>query len=80
MLEAVDLKLGENFDKHEMERLLVLGLRCAQHDSELRPSIREAIQVLNFEAPLPCFQYCRRPLYQEEHTKARQSIFPLLPP
>ncbi|KAI8532475.1 hypothetical protein RHMOL_Rhmol11G0217400 [Rhododendron molle] len=46
---AVDLKLGEDFHKHEMERLLVLGLWYAQHDSELRPS---TIQVLNFEAPL----------------------------
>lgn len=29
LLVAADLKLGEHFNKHEMERLSVLGLRCA---------------------------------------------------
>ncbi|KAI8532487.1 hypothetical protein RHMOL_Rhmol11G0218600 [Rhododendron molle] len=53
LLKAADLKLGEDFNKNEMERLLVLGLWCAHPDSKRRPSIREAIQVLNFEASLP---------------------------
>ncbi|KAH7857133.1 hypothetical protein Vadar_009320 [Vaccinium darrowii] len=53
LLEAADSKLGEDFNE-EMKRLLVAGLWCAHPDSKLRPSIREAIQVLNFEAPSPC--------------------------
>ena len=32
---------------------MVVGLWCAHPDYMLRPSIREAIHVLNFEAPLP---------------------------
>ncbi|KAH7832800.1 hypothetical protein Vadar_000065 [Vaccinium darrowii] len=54
LLEAADLKLGEDFNKYEMERLLTLGVKCTHPNSKIRPSIREAIQVLNFEAPLAC--------------------------
>ena len=41
------------FDMKQMECLLITGLWCAHPDQSMRPSIREAIQVLNFEAPLP---------------------------
>ncbi|CAH2042939.1 unnamed protein product [Thlaspi arvense] len=53
VLEAVDLRLCEQFEEQEMEQLMVVGLWCAHPDHNLRPSIRQAIQVLNFEAPLP---------------------------
>jgi hypothetical protein len=32
---------------------MIVGLWCAHPDVNLRPSIRQAIQVLNFEAGLP---------------------------
>ncbi|KAL7236090.1 hypothetical protein ACSBR1_019373 [Camellia fascicularis] len=53
LLEAVDPKLRANFDEREMERLMIVGLWCAHPDYNLRPSIKKAIQVLSFEAPLP---------------------------
>ncbi|CAH2042933.1 unnamed protein product [Thlaspi arvense] len=53
LLEAVDPRLCEQFEEQEMERLMVGGLWCAHPDHHLRPSIKQAIQVLNFEAPLP---------------------------
>ncbi|GFS29807.1 concanavalin A-like lectin protein kinase family protein [Actinidia rufa] len=53
LLEAADPKLSTDFDEKEMECLMVVGLWCAHPDHTLRPSIRQAIQVLNFEAPLP---------------------------
>ena len=53
LLEAADPKLSTNFDEKEMECLMVVGLWCAHPYHMLRPSIRQAIQVLNFEAPLP---------------------------
>ncbi|KAF3435874.1 hypothetical protein FNV43_RR22966 [Rhamnella rubrinervis] len=53
VLEAVDQRLGGVFDEKEMERLMIVGLWCAHPDHNLRPSIRQVIQVLNFEAPLP---------------------------
>jgi serine/threonine protein kinase len=53
VLEAVDPRLGGDFDEQEMERLMIVGLWCAHLDRNLRPSIREIIHVLNFETPLP---------------------------
>uniref|UniRef100_M0ZZ83 non-specific serine/threonine protein kinase n=1 Tax=Solanum tuberosum TaxID=4113 RepID=M0ZZ83_SOLTU len=41
------------FNEEEVEHLLIVGLWCAHPDNNCRPSIRQAIQVLNFEAPLP---------------------------
>ncbi|XP_060175950.1 L-type lectin-domain containing receptor kinase IX.1-like [Lycium barbarum] len=51
--EAVDPKLSSEFNEQEMEHLLIVGLWCAHPDNNCRPSIRQAIHVLNFEAPLP---------------------------
>jgi hypothetical protein len=50
--EAVDGKLLE-FDMKQMECMMIIGLWCAHPDQSLRPSIRQALQVLNFDAPLP---------------------------
>ncbi|BFG29146.1 hypothetical protein CerSpe_154200 [Prunus speciosa] len=36
-----------------MECLMTVGLWCAHPDYSKRPSIQQAIQVLNFEIPLP---------------------------
>ncbi|WMV50917.1 hypothetical protein MTR67_044302 [Solanum verrucosum] len=51
--EAVDPRLSSEFNEEEVEHLLIVGLWCAHPDNNCRPSIRQAIQVLNFEAPLP---------------------------
>lgn len=53
VLEAADPSLVGEFDEQQMERLMVVGLWCAHPDYRLRPSIKQAIQVLDFEAPLP---------------------------
>ncbi|KAK1293158.1 L-type lectin-domain containing receptor kinase IX.1 [Acorus calamus] len=53
MFEAVDERLEKDFDEAEMERLMVVGLWCAHPDYNLRPTIRQVINVLNFEAALP---------------------------
>ncbi|CAL5434648.1 unnamed protein product [Camellia sinensis] len=53
LLEAVDPKIYADFVREEMECLTIVGLWCAHPDHNLRPSIKQAIHVLNFEAPLP---------------------------
>ncbi|WOL04956.1 hypothetical protein Cni_G13679 [Canna indica] len=53
ILEAADEKLNGNFDKKEMECLMLVGLWCAHPNRILRPSIGHAINALNLEAPLP---------------------------
>lgn len=53
LLEAADPQLHGDFDKKQMESLMMIGIWCAHPDYHLRPSIRQAIQVLKFEAPSP---------------------------
>ncbi|KAI3494579.1 hypothetical protein L1887_40711 [Cichorium endivia] len=53
LLSCVDQKLRMEFVMKEVECLMMVGLWCAHPDPSLRPSIRQAIQVLKFEAALP---------------------------
>ncbi|GLT47417.1 hypothetical protein SLA2020_211170 [Shorea laevis] len=53
LLDVVDMKLSTDFDMREMECLLIIGLWCAHPIRNMRPSIKQAMQVLNFEAALP---------------------------
>ncbi|XP_043702611.1 L-type lectin-domain containing receptor kinase IX.1-like [Telopea speciosissima] len=53
LLKAADAKLNMDFNEQQMECLLIVGLWCAHPDHKFRPSIRQAMQVLKFEAPLP---------------------------
>lgn len=52
-LETADKRLGMAFDEQQMEALMVVGLWCCHPDFKMRPSIRQVINVLNFEASLP---------------------------
>lgn len=52
-LLAIDERLNTEFDRDQVDCLMIVGLWCAHPDSSLRPSIRQAIQVLNFETDLP---------------------------
>nr|XP_043629366.1 L-type lectin-domain containing receptor kinase IX.1-like [Erigeron canadensis] len=53
LLEAVDPRLGSDFEEEEITQLMIVGLWCVHPDSKFRPSMRQVIQVLNFEANLP---------------------------
>ncbi|XP_024024094.1 L-type lectin-domain containing receptor kinase IX.1-like [Morus notabilis] len=53
LLDVVDERLCLEFDVRQMECLLTVGLWCVHPDHNLRPSIKDVIQVLSFEAPLP---------------------------
>ncbi|KAM0870685.1 hypothetical protein ACQ4PT_039905 [Festuca glaucescens] len=52
-LEAADKRLDGGFDDTQIQRVLVVGLWCAHPDRSARPSIKQALGVLQFEAPLP---------------------------
>ncbi|KAI3407741.1 Protein kinase domain-containing protein [Psidium guajava] len=52
-LDAVDPKLCGDFDVKQLERLIIVGLWCAHPDSRVRPSIREALNLLNFDGSPP---------------------------
>ncbi|XP_048336452.2 L-type lectin-domain containing receptor kinase IX.1 isoform X2 [Ziziphus jujuba] len=53
VLEAADPRLCREFDEQQMERLMIVGLWSAHPDYNMRPSIKQATHVLEFEAPLP---------------------------
>ncbi|XP_024932820.3 L-type lectin-domain containing receptor kinase IX.1 [Ziziphus jujuba] len=53
VVEAADPRLCGEFNEQQMERLMIVGLWCAHPDHNLRPSIKQAMHVLDFEAPLP---------------------------
>lgn len=53
LIEATDERLSKEFDEQQMECLMIVGLWCCHPDFTNRPSIRQVINVLNFEAPLP---------------------------
>ncbi|KAL7583112.1 hypothetical protein Lser_V15G45971 [Lactuca serriola] len=53
LLEAVDPRLGSDYEGEEIKRLMMIGLWCVHPDMVVRPSMRQIIQVLNCEASLP---------------------------
>ncbi|KAJ1704684.1 hypothetical protein LUZ63_004463 [Rhynchospora breviuscula] len=53
ILEAADKKLGGDFETQQMECLIVVGLWCTHPNPDVRPCIRKALNVLQFESPLP---------------------------
>nr|GMD08805.1 L-type lectin-domain containing receptor kinase IX.1-like [Ipomoea batatas] len=53
VLEAADPKLCGNFEEQEMERLMVIGLWCANPDNTSRPNISQVEHCLKFQVQLP---------------------------
>ncbi|GMN65918.1 hypothetical protein TIFTF001_034975 [Ficus carica] len=53
VLEAADIRLNMEFDEDQMECLMVVGLWCCHPDPSFRPSIKQVVSALDFEAPLP---------------------------
>uniref|UniRef100_A0A0D9XCN6 Protein kinase domain-containing protein n=1 Tax=Leersia perrieri TaxID=77586 RepID=A0A0D9XCN6_9ORYZ len=49
VVEAADGRLNGEFDKQQMERMLVTGLWCACHDPTYRPSVTQAVKALRSE-------------------------------
>ncbi|CAN6352323.1 unnamed protein product [Urochloa humidicola] len=53
ILDAADARLAGEFDDREMACAMLVGLWCVHPDRSLRPTIRQAVNVLRFEAPPP---------------------------
>ncbi|GAB4848826.1 hypothetical protein Ancab_003620 [Ancistrocladus abbreviatus] len=53
LLLIVDERLQMAYDGNQAECLMIVGLWCVHPDYRKRPSIRQAIQVLKFEAIMP---------------------------
>ncbi|KAK3412064.1 hypothetical protein EUGRSUZ_I00837 [Eucalyptus grandis] len=53
ILEARDPRLGAEFVEEEMELVLKLGLICSHSDPLMRPSMRQLLQYLEGDLPMP---------------------------
>ncbi|KAF8402956.1 hypothetical protein HHK36_011049 [Tetracentron sinense] len=53
ILEASDPKLGSHYVVEEMKLVLTLGLLCSHPVSAARPSMRQVMQILDGDIPLP---------------------------
>ncbi|XWS45045.1 hypothetical protein CRYUN_Cryun15aG0102800 [Craigia yunnanensis] len=53
LLLAVNEKLNKDVNEKQVECLMIVGLWCAHPDSSSRPSIKQVIQVLNFDIEKP---------------------------
>ncbi|KAI3933579.1 hypothetical protein MKX01_032684 [Papaver californicum] len=53
MLQTTDPKLLNEYVKEEMETVLKLGLLCSRLDPKARPSMRQVMQYLEGDLPLP---------------------------
>ncbi|XP_057827099.2 L-type lectin-domain containing receptor kinase IV.2-like [Cryptomeria japonica] len=53
IMEAVDTKLGGQYNGGEMERVLKLGVLCSHPQPECRPDMKQVLQILDGQAPIP---------------------------
>lgn len=53
LVSGADGNLDTDFDEEQLVCLMIVGLWCVHPDPSFRPSIRQAIQVLNFETAMP---------------------------
>ncbi|KAI3897731.1 hypothetical protein MKW92_043858 [Papaver armeniacum] len=53
ILQTSDPNLGNEYVIEEMDLVLKLGLLCSHNDPKARPSMRQVIQYLEGELPLP---------------------------
>eukprot|EP01018_Ginkgo_biloba_P023463 Gb_06281 [translate_table: standard] len=53
LLEVADKKLNDEYVVEEMEKVLKLGLICSHPKEDCRPSMRQVVQILEGDAPLP---------------------------
>ncbi|MBA0686909.1 hypothetical protein Goari_014477 [Gossypium aridum] len=78
LLSSVDKRMNAEFDEKQMECLMIVGLWCAHPDSNLRPSIKQVIQVLDFDMGIPNLpSKMPIPTYQE-HVASSSSHEPIL--
>uniref|UniRef100_A0A0D9W203 non-specific serine/threonine protein kinase n=1 Tax=Leersia perrieri TaxID=77586 RepID=A0A0D9W203_9ORYZ len=55
VVDAADTRLtiGGGLDRRDMKRVIILGLWCSSYEAKHRPTMRQAMDVLERDAPLP---------------------------
>ncbi|XP_057459169.1 lectin-domain containing receptor kinase VI.3-like [Lotus japonicus] len=57
ILKVVDPNLDSVYDEEEVELVLKLGLLCTQQGASYRPTMKQVTRYLNFDDPLPDFDW-----------------------
>ncbi|KAH1082567.1 hypothetical protein J1N35_022328 [Gossypium stocksii] len=78
LLSSVDKRMNAEFDEKQMECLMIVGLWCAHPDSNLRPSIKQVIQVLDFDMGIPNLPSKMPVPTYKEHVASSSSHEPIL--
>ncbi|XP_057867949.1 L-type lectin-domain containing receptor kinase IX.1 [Cryptomeria japonica] len=53
LLDSADKKLEGCFNSKEMEVVMLVGLLCSHPDPKARPTMREVLKILKFDAQMP---------------------------
>ncbi|XP_058758153.1 L-type lectin-domain containing receptor kinase IX.1-like [Vicia villosa] len=75
IVKAGDSRLYGEFNEKEVERLMIVGLWCTHIDHVQRPMIRQVVQVLNFDAPLPTLPLQMHSSFNSVSSKFKTSGF-----
>ncbi|XP_054809950.1 probable L-type lectin-domain containing receptor kinase S.5 [Prosopis cineraria] len=59
ILEAVDERLGNEYDVEEAEKILKLGLACSHPIASERPKMQSIVQILSGAVPVPYVAPCK---------------------
>ncbi|KAH7848716.1 hypothetical protein Vadar_006608 [Vaccinium darrowii] len=70
LLEAIDSRLGEDYQVEEAERVLLLGLACSHPAASERPKTPEIVQILARSVPVPQVPSQRPPFVWAFNTPA----------
>ncbi|BBN09634.1 protein MpRLK-Pelle_L-LEC10 [Marchantia polymorpha subsp. ruderalis] len=59
LISVVDKRLDGKYEVVDLEVMLLLGLICSHPDPKARPSMRQVVQVLAGDAPVPPVPLCK---------------------
>ncbi|XP_026450042.1 receptor-like cytosolic serine/threonine-protein kinase RBK2 [Papaver somniferum] len=68
--ELVDPSLGDQYDPHELNRVLLTASLCIQHSSILRPRMNQVVQLLRNDATsLECIKQFQKPVLKRTYSE-----------
>ncbi|KAJ8636675.1 hypothetical protein MRB53_010942 [Persea americana] len=79
ILEARDVRLGNEYVKEEMELVLKLGLLCSHPMAAGRPSMRQVMQFLDGDCPMPEFSSSEWNIASAAEAEMLKEMGPLYP-
>ncbi|KAH7863312.1 hypothetical protein Vadar_016041 [Vaccinium darrowii] len=76
ILQTSDPRLGGDYSEEEMELVLKLGLLCSGFNATTRPSMRQVMQYLDGDVPLPEISHVAASIGIESSSELVMSVPP----